>query len=130
MSEETAATKRPGVVTFSAIMMFVVAGMQLMMAVDQFQSASWLSDISFGLLGDNYTGAAIVDLVLAIVFVIAGITILRGQSFGRWVAIIAASLGAIRTFWFIWWFPIPGMIMIAIYLTIIYGMIMYKEYFD
>lgn len=129
MSEETKG-KRPGVVTFSAIMMFVVAGMQLMMAIDQFQSASWLGDISFGLLGDNYTGAAIVDLILAVVFVIAGITILRGQAFGRWVALIAATLGAIRTFWFIWWFPIPGLIMIAIYITIIYAMVSYPEYFD
>jgi hypothetical protein len=129
MSEETK-SKRPGLVTFSAIMMFVVGGMQLMMAIDQFQSASWLGDISFGLLGDNYTGAAIVDLLLAVVFVIAAIAILRGQSFGRWVAIIAATLGAIRTFWFIWWFPIPGLIMIAIYIAIIYGMITYADYFE
>ena len=129
MSEETKGG-RPGVVTFSAIMMFVVAGMQLMMAIDQFQSASWLGDISFGLLGDNYTGAAIVDLILAVVFAIAGFTILRGQAFGRWVALIAAVLGAIRTFWFIWWFPIPGLIMIAIYITIIYAMVSYPEYFD
>ena len=129
MSEETNG-RRPGVVTFSAIMMFVVAGMQLMMAIDQFQSASWLGNTSFGIFGDNYTGSAIVDLILAAVFVIAGITILQGQSFGRWVAIIAASLSAIRTFWFIWYFPIPGLIVVAIDLTVIYAMVSYPEYFD
>ena len=129
MSQESKG-KRPGVVTFSAIMLFVVAGMQLMMAIDQFQSASWLGDTSFGLLGDNYSGAAIVDLIMAVVFAIAGVSVWRGHAFGRWVAIIAASLSAIRTFWFIWWFPLPALIVIAIDLTIIYAMASYPDYFE
>ena len=129
MSEETK-SKRPGVVTFAAIMLFVVAGMQLLMAIDQFQAASWLKDVSFGLFGQDYTTSGILDLILAVVFVAAGISVLRGHAFGRWVAIIAASLGAIRTFWFIWWFPLPALIMIAIDITIIYAMIMHPEHFE
>jgi ribose/xylose/arabinose/galactoside ABC-type transport system permease subunit len=127
---EVATNKRPGVVTFSAIMMFVVAGMQLVMAIDQFQKASWLKDISFGVFGQDYTMSGILDLILAIVFIIAGIAILRRQAFGRWVAIIAATLSAIRTFWFIWWFPLPAIVVIAICIMIIYAMISYPEYFD
>ena len=129
MSDETK-TKRPGLVTFAAIMLFVVAGMHVVTAIEALTGGSALGDVNSGLFGGNLTIWGIIDLIIVVAIVFAGIDVLRGGSFGRWFGIIFASVSAMRSFWFVYWFPIATITVVAIDILIIYGLIMHTEYFD
>ena len=76
MSETT--SKRPGLVTFAAIMMFVLGGFSVVWAIEEFVNAAWLSDVSSGLFGKNLFIWGITDSLVAIVSIFAGWSILRG----------------------------------------------------
>ena len=128
MASET--KKRPGLVTLAAIMLFIVAGMHVVTAIELMSSGSSLNDVSFGLFGSDYVIWGIIDLILAALVVFAGVDVLRGGTFGRWVGVIIASLSAIRSFWFIWWAPLAAVLIIAIDIFVIYGLIMHSEYFN
>ena len=129
MSAETK-TKRPGLVTFTAIMLFVVAGMHVVTAIEELTGGKALQDVSFGLFSGDLAIWGIVDLIIVAVIVFAGIDILRGGSFGRWFGIIFASISAIRSFWFVYWAPVAAFTVIALDIFIIYELIMNEEYFD
>ena len=62
MTETT--NKRPGLVTFASIMMFIVGGLLLVWSIEEFFNGAWLADVSFGLFGRQFFIWAIIDLVL------------------------------------------------------------------
>lgn len=130
MSKQVQPLKRPGLVTFAAIMLFVVAGMHLVTGLEFFSEGSTLRNATFSVFGDNYTVSGIVELVIAAVLALAGFDILRGGSFGRWLGVIMAALSAIRSFWFVWLAPVSVFLVIGLDSLIIYGLIMSSEYFD
>lgn len=126
----TEPVKRPGLVTFAAILLFVIGGMHVVSAIEQISDAASLSNATFGLFSGNYAIWGIIDLVIAAAILFAGYDLLRGGGFGRWLAVIMASVSAIRSFWFFWWAPLAAMAVIAIDIAIIYAMVMHGDYFD
>ena len=127
---EATTSKRPGWVTFASIVLFLVGGLHLVWSIEGFTDAAWLRDISTGLLGDQLIIWAIIDLVLAIVFVVGGYSIWQGGKFGWWVGMIVAMISAFRAFFFIFWFPLAALLVIAIDIMIIYALAKYEDYFD
>lgn len=122
--------ERPGWVTFAAIMMFVAGGLMLVLSIEEFSDAAWLSDFGTGLLADQITTWAIIDLIIAIVTLIAGYSIWNGGKFGFWFGVIVAGLHAMRWFFYIPWVPLMAMTIILIDVLIIYGLASNKDYFD
>jgi hypothetical protein len=110
--------------------MFLVGGLHLIWSIEGFVDAAWLRDIRTGLLGDQLIIWAIIDLVLAVVAVIAGYSIWQGGKFGWWVGMIAAMISAFRWFFYIPWLPIAALTVIAIDILIIYGLAKYEDWFD
>lgn len=130
MSEVTTTSKRPGLITFTSILMFLAGGVHLVWAIEEFTNAAWLRDISTGLFGDQILIWAVVDLILAIVAFFAGYSLWKGGKFGWWVAMIVAIIFGVRWFFYIPWFPIAALIIIGISILVIYGLAKYEDWFD
>jgi hypothetical protein len=111
-------------------MMFIVGGLLLVWSIEEFSDASWLKDVSFGLFGKQFVTWAIVDLILAVVALVAGYSIWHGGKFGWWVGMIVAVISAVRWFFYIPWVPFAAIIVIVIDILIIYGLSSHSEYFD
>jgi hypothetical protein len=126
----TTTQKRPGWVTFAAIMMFLAGGLLLVWSIEEFSNASWLKEISTGLLGQQFTIWAIIDLILGIAALAAGYSIWRGGGFGWWFGVLVAVFSAIRWFFYLPFQPWAALLVIAIDIMIIYALTANKEYFD
>jgi hypothetical protein len=124
------AVERPGLVTFAAIMMFLLAGFQLVWSITEFANAAWLSSVTYG----NFNGYlwlwAILDLLVAAAAFYAGFDILRGGSFGRVFGVVVAGISAIRWFFYLPAAPWIGIVMIAVDILIIYALVEHSEFFD
>jgi hypothetical protein len=125
-----ALNRRPGLVTFAAIMIFLLAGFEVMFALVEFWNAAWLAASVFGSFGGYLWLWGIFDLIFALAAFYAGADLLRGGAFGRVFGILIAIFSAIRWFFYLPAQPLIGVVIIAIDILIIYGLVAHSEYFD
>ena len=128
MSEKN--IKRPGMVTFAAIMMLMLGGFSIVWAIEEFANAAWLNNAQLGLFSTTMFYWAISDLVVAAIAILAGLDIWRGGNVGRWTGIVIAVFSAIRAFFYLPLAPIAALIIIAIDIFVIYGLSTHAEYFE
>ena len=124
-----AGRQRPGLVTFAAIMMFLLAGFQVMYAILEFAHAAWVAVNVAGTFGGPLWLWGIIDAVFAAVAFYAGTDLLRGGQFGRTFGLIIASLSTIRWFFYIPAAPWTAVVVIVVNILIIYGLVAHSEYF-
>ena len=125
----TTEVKRPGWVTFAAMMMFLVAAFDLVSAISAFMDASWLSSLPVDVGGSLWIWG-IIDLVLAAAFIFAGYSILKGGMFGYWWGLLFAFLAAMKWFFYIVWVPWWSLTVIALCVLIIYALSSNSDYFS
>lgn len=128
MSE--ALDRRPGLVTFAAIMMFLLGGFQLTFALLEYWHATWFALNTYGSFGGYLWLWGILDTILALVAFYAGASILAGGTFGRVVGVAIAMFSAIRWFFYMPAAPWIGAVVIAVDILIVYGLVSHSEYFD
>ncbi|HEX8033284.1 MAG TPA: hypothetical protein VF510_05530 [Ktedonobacterales bacterium] len=121
--------RRPGLVTFAAIMLFVLGGLEVIWAIEQFVNAAWIAGATYGTFGGYLWLWGILDVLFAAVAFYAGYDILRGGAFGQVVGILIASFSAIRWFFYIPAAPWMAAVIIAIDVLIIYGLVVHSDYF-
>jgi hypothetical protein len=114
---------RSGWLTFSAVMMFVAAGLYGLWAINLWADAAWVADISNGILGGQRWLWGLWDAAMAVVFVFAGKSLLDGKSFGRWVAVIAASLSILRWFYWMPFAPFLALTIVVMAFLVLYGVL-------
>lgn len=122
--------RRPGLVTFAAIMMFVLAGFEITFALVEFWRATWVAVSVYGSFGGYLWVWGILDGIFALIAFYAGVDLLRGGTFGQVVGIVIASLSAIRWFFYLPAAPWLGAVIIAVDVLIIYGLVAHSEYFQ
>ncbi len=122
-------TRRPGMVTFAAVMMFLAGGFEIVIAISEFANASWLSNTTYGVAGGTLLWWGIVDLFLAAVVLYTGYDLMRGGQFGFIFGVFLAVISAIRWFFFIPWAPFLALAVIAVDLLIIFGLTANADYF-
>lgn len=122
-------TRRPGLVTFAAIMLFIVGAFQVVFAIAEFANAAWITGSTYGSFGGYLWLWAILDLLLAIVPIYAGYDLLQGGSFGFIIGVVLAGISAIRWFFYIPAQPILALVVIAVDILIIYGLTSSADYF-
>jgi hypothetical protein len=120
---------RPGLVTFAAIMLFLLAGFQLTYAIIEFAGATWVAFNVAGTMGGPLWLWGIIDLAFAALVFYAGYDLLRGGDYGRIVGLIVASFSAIRWFFYIPAAPWASVVVIAVNILIIYGLAAHSEFF-
>jgi hypothetical protein len=124
------AAEPPGLVTFAAVMMFVLAAFQILWAITEFVNAYWLSTVTYGTFNGHLWLWGILDLIVAVAALYAGFDILRGGSFGRVFGVIVAGISAVRWFFYIPAEPFIAIVVIAVGVLIIYGLVAHGEFFD
>jgi hypothetical protein len=122
-------TRRPGLVTFAAIMLFILAAFQIVFAISEFANAAWITGSTYGTFGGYLWLWAILDLLLAFIPLYAGYDLLQGGSFGFIVGIVLAAISAIRWFFYLPAQPILALVVISIDVLIIYGLTSSADYF-
>ena len=123
-----AAHRRPGMLTFAAVLMFVVAGLQGLGASLAFAGTGWWVTSAGDLVYANFVFWGIVDLIIAIIALYAGIDLLRGGTYGLVVGYLFAVLGAIRWLFVIPAAPVLAVVVIALCVMVIYGLAKHSDY--
>jgi hypothetical protein len=120
--------RRPRMVTFAAVIMFVVAGFEALSAILAFAGTGWWATASGDLVYANFVFWGILDLLIALIALYAGIDILRGDTFGVVMGYLFAVVGAIRWLFVIPAAPILSVVVIALCVMVIYGLSESSEY--
>jgi hypothetical protein len=120
---------RPALVTFVALMMFMLGFFQVIWAIEEFANASWITRTTYGNFGGYLWLWAILDLLIAGASFYAGYDIMRGGTFGFFYGIIVAGVSAIRWFFYLPAAPVLGVVIIGIDVLIIYGLVTNLDYF-
>jgi hypothetical protein len=122
--------RRAGMLTFAAVMMFVVAGLEALSALLNFAGTGWWVTDAGNLVYANFVFWGIVDLIVALLALYAGIDILRGRTYGLVVGYLFAVVGAIRWLFVIPAAPVLAVVVIALCVMVIYGLAKHSDYFE
>jgi hypothetical protein len=120
--------RRPGMLTFAAIIMFMVAGFEALSAILAFAGTGWWVTEMGNLVYANFVLWGILDLVLALIALYAGIDLLRGGTFGAVMGYLFAGLGAIRWLFVIPAAPVLALVIITLCVLVIYGISAHSDY--
>src|SRR5215204_5599379 len=126
--ERTPTMGRPGLVTFAAIMMFVLGSFHVLLSISEFANSTWvLSRLDIELFLPILFIWGIIDLIIGSTAVIAGFSILRGGGFGLFTGFVFAALGALRWLFYI---PVLAVVIIALDALVLYGLSEHSDYFQ
>ena len=124
------ATHRPGVLTFAAVVMFVVAGLEALSALLAFAGTGWWVTEAGNLVYANFVFWGIVDLIIALIALYAGIDLLRGGAFGLMMGYLFAIVGAIRWLFVIPAAPVLAVVVVALCVMVAYGLAKHSDYYE
>ena len=122
--------RRPGMLTFAAVIMFVVAGFEALSALLAFAGTGWWATVEGDLMYANFVFYGILDLIIGLIALYAGIDILRGGTYGLVMGYLFAGLGAIRWLFVIPVAPILSVVVIALCVMVIYGLARHSDYVE
>lgn len=128
--EKSAVDRRPGMVTFAAIMMFLLGGFEIAWALTELWNAAWFGNTVYGTYGGYLWIWGIVDLLFALCALYAGYDLLRGGGFGQFFSIGLAGISAFRWFFLLPVVPVAAVIVIAVDILILYGILSNGDYFS
>jgi hypothetical protein len=114
-------------VTFAAVMMFLVAGFEALSALLAFAGTGWWVTDAGNLVYANFFLWGILDTIIALIALYAGIDLLRGGAYGLVMGYLFAGLGAIRWLFVIPAAPVLAVVVIALCVMVIYGLAKYSE---
>jgi hypothetical protein len=123
-----AAVHRPGVLTFAAVLMFIVAGLEALSALLNFAGTGWWVTSAGDLVYANFVFWGIIDMIIALIAVYAGIDLLRGGTFGVVMGYLFAVVSAVRWFFVIPAAPVVAVVVIALCVMVIYGLAKHSDY--
>ena len=129
--ERTPTIGRPGLLTYAAIMMFVLGGFHILLAISEFANSTWvLSRLDIELVIPILLIWGIIDLIIGSIALYAGYSILSGGAFGWIMGYIFATLGIIRWLFHIPVSPVLAVVVIALAALVIYGLVKHTDYFQ
>jgi hypothetical protein len=119
---------RPGVLTFAAVVMFMVAGFEALAALLALAGTGWWVTDAGNLVYANFVLWGIVDSIIALIALYAGIDLLRGGAFGRGMGYLFAIVGAIRWLFVIPAAPVLAVVVIALCVMVVYALAKHSDY--
>ena len=128
--DRAATHRRPGMLTFAAVLMFVVAGFEALAALFAFVGTGWWVTSSGDLVYANLFLWGLVDTIIALIALYAGLDILRGGTYGLVVGYLFAVVSAIRWLFVIPAAPVLSVVVVALCVMVIYGLATNSDYFE
>ena len=123
-----AVAQRPGWFTFAAVIMFFVAGFEVLSTILAFGGTGWWVTEMGNLVYANFVFWGVLDLIVALIALYAGMSLLRGGAFGLVMGYLFAGLTAIRWLVVIPAAPVLSVVMIALCVMVIYGLAKHSDY--
>src|ERR1051326_7634831 len=121
--------RRPGLVTFAAVMLLLLFGLYATYAILEFVQGTWILLNTANVPGGRLWIWGIVDAIFALVALYAAYDLLKGGKIGRIIGLVYAIFSAVRWLFFLPVAPIAAVVFIAIDILIIYGLVAHEEYF-
>jgi hypothetical protein len=123
------ALRRPGWLTFAAVVMFSVGVLRVISAIYYFADSARVNNLATGAFGHHLFLWGLWDLVIGVLALWGGYSLLQGETFGRVIAYLWAGLVIIESFLTIGqapWFSFAAMLLAilviyAISVTVDYG---------
>jgi hypothetical protein len=122
MSTREVYERRPGWITFAALVMFAVGFLRIITAIRYFDDSADVNNLTLGLYGDNLWAWGIWDLFIAALALCAGVSLLGGGGFGRVIGYIWGVVVIVQSFVIIGQAPWFAAAMIALASLVIYGL--------
>jgi len=118
--------KGSGWLSFASIVLIFAGIMRVLDAIWAFRvNRSVDQALDGGVLGTNVRTYAVVYLIVGILLILAGIYVLSGNQFFRWVGIIAAIIGGLSGVVWLPFYPVWGAVYIALGVLVTYSLTMY-----
>ena len=128
MSEITTGLRRPGWLTFAAVVLFSVAGLRLISGIAYLADSNKVNDLSGGLFGDNIFWWGLWALGLAALALFAGYSLLSGNTFGRVVGYVWAIVVIIQSFLILSYAPWYGFAAMLLAILVIFALSSTSDY--
>jgi hypothetical protein len=116
------ALKRPGWLTFAAVILFTVAIVNVISAISYFADSRKVNDLSLGLFGDNLWLWGLWDLVIAGLALWGAWSLLNGDTAGRVIGFIWAAVVMVQSFMLFAWAPWYAAAALALSLLVMYAL--------
>jgi hypothetical protein len=122
------APRRPGWLTFAAVVMISVGVLRAISAIYYFADSARVNDLANGAFGHHLFLWGLWDLVIAVLAIWAGYSLLNGNMFGRVVAYFWAGLVIVQGFLMLGTSPWFGFAAILLAILVLYALSVTIEY--
>jgi hypothetical protein len=122
------ALRRPGWLTFAAVVMFSVGVLRAITALYYFADSARVNNLTGGAFGTHVFLWGIWDLAIAVLAIWAGYSLLNGNMFGRIIAYLWAGLVLIQGFLILGSAPWYGFGAILLAILVIYAISVSADY--
>lgn len=129
-SQALAGLRRPGWLTFVAVVLFSVGCLRVISAIYYFADSARVNNLTFGAFGHHLFLWGIWDLAIALLAFWGGYSLLSGATFGRIIGYIWGGLVLIQSFLILGsapWFGFASMILAVLVLYALAVTSDYKE---
>ena len=113
-----------GWLTFAGIMVLIVGILNTIWGIAAIDKASFFVEDERFIVEDLQTWGWCV-LIVGVLQLFAAFSVWSGQSFGRWIGIISASVGSISAMMSIPGFPLWSLCVLGLSVLVIYGLVVY-----
>ena len=124
------ALRRPGWLTFAAIVMISVGVLRVIAAISYFGDSSKVNDLSHGVFGDQLWLWGLWDLIIAAFALWAGYSLLRGDLFGRVLGYTWAGLVLVQSFLVLRYAPWYGFSALLLSTLVMYALSVTSDWRD
>lgn len=128
MSDVMTGLRRPGWLTFAAVVMFSVAGLRIISGIAYLSDSNKVNDLTSGLFGDDIFWWGLWDLGIAALALFAGYSLLSGNTFGRVVGYVWAIVVIIQSFLILSYAPWYGFAAMLLAILVILALSSTSDY--
>lgn len=114
--------RRPGWVTFAAVVMFAVGFSRIISAINLYRGGDQVADLTNSMFGNDLWVWATWDLCLAVLALVAGWSLLRGSRFGFVLAYIWAIWLMVHSFLIMVWAPWFAVAALTLSTLVVFGL--------
>jgi hypothetical protein len=128
MSDVMTGLRRPGWLTFAAVVLFSVAGLRIISGIAYLADSTKVNDLSNGLFGDSLFWWGLWDLGIAALALFAGYSLLSGNTFGRVIGYTWAAVVIVQSFLILSYAPWYGFAAMLLAILVIFALSTTSDY--
>ena len=125
--EQREIPKGNGLADYAGVIMVIVGVWHVLVGITALVNDKIYVNAPTTVYSFDLTGWGWVHLLAGILVAGAGVGILRGQTWGRVVGIVLASLSMVANFLYMPWYPWWSLLIIVLDITIIWALAMYRS---